>query len=76
MKLTRGQQRVLAYAASIATTVLAGVLIKREWVDAASGAAIAAAGGALFGALREQVLPPPHRRKDDPKPEPQAKESD
>lgn len=64
MKLTRTQQRILAYVGGLAVIVAGGLLTK--YVDATAGIAITGAGGLLLGALREQLLPPPHRRKSDP----------
>lgn len=81
MKLTRTQQRVLAYGGGVAIVVVGGVITK--YLDATAGIAITGAGGLLLGALREQLLPPPHRRKSDPEgmtvppaPTPQPKETD
>jgi hypothetical protein len=64
MKLTRTQQRVLAYVGGLVVVALGGLLTK--YVDTTAGVAVTGAGGMLLGALREQILPPPHRRKGDP----------
>jgi hypothetical protein len=64
MKLSRTQQRVLAYIGGVSVVIIGGVITK--YLDATAGIAITGAGGLLLGSLREQILPPPHRRKTDP----------
>lgn len=62
--MNRKQQRFSAYAGGVALIVGGGALAK--FVDTGAGAALITAGGFVIGALQKEVLPRPHRRKDDP----------
>lgn len=63
MKLSRTQQRILAYLGGVGTVVVGALL---EAKSPTASLALITAGGYMLGALREQALPPPHRRKSDP----------
>lgn len=62
--MKREHQRFSAYAGAVILIVGGGVLAK--FVDTGAGAALITAGGFVIGALQKEVLPRPHRRKDDP----------